>query len=101
MITSAAQATDLELESTTNKYPTLPSCGYLQRYIRWERSGFEAVDQASDSAFPRPDWTQAERWSDSEPIRCLCLLLTGLLADWPLHHLSAAVIYRSLGDEGD
>lgn len=93
--------TNLQLESNINKYPTLPSCGHFQHYIRWNSDGEEAVNQAYDSAFPRLDWTWAERRSDSEPIRCLCLLLTGLLPDWSLHHLSAAVIYRSLGDEDD
>lgn len=82
-----------------NKYPTLPPCGHLQRCSRLDSVTLATVNQPPDSAFHPLDWTQEERLCDSQPIRCLCLLLTGLLPDWPLHHLSAAVIYRSLGDE--
>lgn len=83
-----------------NTYQTPPSCGSLQRCIRMEPGGFATVNQKPDSAFLQPDWTQPERWSDGEPIRCLCLLLTGL---YPvgLYRLCAAVIYRSRGEEDE
>lgn len=65
-----------------------------------EPGSFATVNQTPDSAFLRLDWTHAERRSDGEPIRCLCLLLTGLYRVG-LYRLCAAVIYRSRSEEDE
>lgn len=65
-----------------------------------EPSGIGTVNQTPDSAFLRPDWTRAERWSDGEPISCLCLLLTGLYRVG-FYRQCAAVIYRSRGEKDE